>query len=116
MSSSGADDSVGSIINLIASNFVQACGDYSVFVLICYDHFITFDREVNFFWKGKLTGAGILFFCNRYLGLVNYALQAFSLPSPTLKVIAPSQVNLLLLSAYRYICHGLFFRPYVSMR
>ncbi|TBU43839.1 hypothetical protein BD309DRAFT_80603 [Dichomitus squalens] len=86
MSSSGADDSVGSIIDLIASNFVQACGDYSVFVLICYDHFITFDREVNFFWKGKLTGAGILFFCNRYLGLVNYALQAFSLPSPTLKV------------------------------
>ena len=31
---------------------------------------ITLGREVELFWKGRLTGAAVLFFFNRYLSLV----------------------------------------------
>ena len=43
-------------------------------VLLIFDHLVTFDREVWLFWTGKLSGASILFFLNRYLNLVIYAL------------------------------------------
>ncbi len=35
-----------------------------------YEYMITFGREVELFWTGRLTGAAILFFFNRYLSLV----------------------------------------------
>ena len=35
-----------------------------------YDYALTFSREVELFWKGRLTGAAVLFFFNRYLSLV----------------------------------------------
>ncbi|TFK89490.1 hypothetical protein K466DRAFT_486714, partial [Polyporus arcularius HHB13444] len=38
--------------------------------LLIYEYVITLRREVDFFWKRKLTGASVLFFLNRYLPLV----------------------------------------------
>lgn len=38
-------------------------------VLLIYATLVTFDHEVNLFWSGKMTGARILFFANRYLSL-----------------------------------------------
>ncbi len=35
-----------------------------------YEYFITLGREAELFWKGKWTGAAILFYVNRYLSLI----------------------------------------------
>ena len=37
--------------------------------LIFYEYIITFGQEVELFWRGKLTGAVILFMANRYFSL-----------------------------------------------
>ena len=37
--------------------------------LLAYEYMITFDREVNLFWRQKITMASILFGINRYLPL-----------------------------------------------
>ncbi|KAI0325819.1 hypothetical protein GY45DRAFT_181301 [Cubamyces sp. BRFM 1775] len=44
----------------------------ATFALLTYEYFITFDREVNLFWKRKPTGATVLFLCTRYLALLSY--------------------------------------------
>ncbi len=38
-------------------------------VLLIYDTLLTFSHEVDLFWKGKMTGARILFHANRYISL-----------------------------------------------
>ncbi len=38
-------------------------------VLLLYDTLITLDREINWFWSGRITGASILLFTNRYISL-----------------------------------------------
>ncbi|KAI0730417.1 hypothetical protein C8Q76DRAFT_613684 [Earliella scabrosa] len=38
-------------------------------VLYWYDYLITLDQELELFWTGKITGATVLFFVNRYLSL-----------------------------------------------
>ncbi len=43
-------------------------------VLLIYDTLVTFDREVAWFWSGRMTSARILFFVNRYLPLLSGAL------------------------------------------
>lgn len=44
-----------------------------------YDVLLTFDVEVEFFWKGPFTGATALFLSNRYLALANLILNFFQL-------------------------------------
>lgn len=39
-------------------------------VLLFYDYILTFDKEVGLFWKKRISGASLLFFCNRYLTLL----------------------------------------------
>jgi len=39
----------------------------AAFVMLIYDHFLTFSDEVERIWKQKITGASILFFINRYV-------------------------------------------------
>ncbi|KAH9942061.1 hypothetical protein B0H21DRAFT_696489, partial [Amylocystis lapponica] len=39
--------------------------------LFCYDYCLTFDREVEYFWKARLTPTALLFFVMRYIGLFN---------------------------------------------
>ncbi|KAH9942050.1 hypothetical protein B0H21DRAFT_751393, partial [Amylocystis lapponica] len=38
-------------------------------VLFCYDYCLTFDREVEYFWKAKLSPIALLFYVMRYTGL-----------------------------------------------
>ncbi|KAI0794578.1 hypothetical protein C8Q74DRAFT_1184799, partial [Fomes fomentarius] len=42
-------------------------------LLIC-DTLVTFEHEVDWFWSGRMTGARILFFANRYLSLTGNVL------------------------------------------
>ena len=41
-------------------------------VFLVYDHLLTFDREVELFWKRKFTGATALFLLNRYILVLDY--------------------------------------------
>ncbi len=43
-------------------------------VLFIYDTFVTFDREVTCFWTGQWTGAPLLFFANKWVSIVYYAM------------------------------------------
>ena len=38
--------------------------------MVVYEYMITLGREVQLFWRRKLTGAAALFYLNRYLSLV----------------------------------------------
>ena len=49
-------------------------------VLLGYEHIITFDKEVDLFWHGKMSRADALFLFNRYLALV-----AITLPRLTMQ-------------------------------
>ena len=37
-----------------------------------FDHALTFGSEVNLFWRGRRTGASLIFLLNRYLALANF--------------------------------------------
>lgn len=39
-----------------------------------YEYFITLGEEAKYFWKRKVTGASAIFFLNRYILLIFYAL------------------------------------------
>ncbi|KAH9858060.1 hypothetical protein C2E23DRAFT_719228 [Lenzites betulinus] len=43
--------------------------------LLVYEYIITFDQEVNLFWRRKSTGATILFLTTRYMGLISDAIM-----------------------------------------
>lgn len=49
---------------------------------IAYEYAITFDQEVELFWKEKLTIASALFLANRYVALIYNVLNVL-LPDPT---------------------------------
>ena len=60
---------------------------------------ITLGREVELFWKGRLTGAAVLFFFNRYLSLV---VDVYGLLE---NMHVPDKVLPELLSCVRYRAH-----------
>ena len=37
---------------------------------VFYEHFLTFDVELEYFWTPKITGAVVLFLANRYLNII----------------------------------------------
>ncbi|CAA7263896.1 unnamed protein product [Cyclocybe aegerita] len=49
--------------NLRISKSIQLAG----FVILLYDHALTFDDEVERIWKHRLSGASLLFLLNRYI-------------------------------------------------
>ena len=40
-----------------------------ILALLAYEYIVTFEREVNLFWRQKITVATVLFMVNRYLAL-----------------------------------------------
>ena len=40
-----------------------------VIVVVMYEYLITLGQELNLFWRGKITGAQVLFVINRYLNI-----------------------------------------------
>lgn len=65
-------------IHLSAAKYFQLAG----YVMLVFDHMLTFGDEVERIWKRKFTGATALFLLNRYLTPVQFAiiLDAFHNP------------------------------------
>ncbi|RPD60336.1 hypothetical protein L226DRAFT_525611 [Lentinus tigrinus ALCF2SS1-7] len=63
---SSNDDIASEDLTFLISNYFANAGSS----LVVYEYMITLGREVELFWRGRLTGAAILFFFNRYLSLV----------------------------------------------
>ncbi|RDX52918.1 hypothetical protein OH76DRAFT_134940 [Lentinus brumalis] len=49
---------------------LDALCSISASVLLFYDYLLTLDKEAGLFWKKKISGASLLFLCNRYLTLL----------------------------------------------
>ncbi|KAF5321748.1 hypothetical protein D9619_001272 [Psilocybe cf. subviscida] len=49
--------------HLLAAKYFQL----AAFVMLIYDHILTFPEEVDRIWKRKISGASILFLINRYV-------------------------------------------------
>ena len=56
-------------------------------MLLIYEAMVTFNSEVEYFWKAKLTGASVLYFINKYSAIAYHVMSlAQNLPHLTLKV------------------------------
>ncbi|KAI1795528.1 hypothetical protein LXA43DRAFT_724890 [Ganoderma leucocontextum] len=54
------------------------CG-VAALALLTYEYIITFDKEVDLFWRGNMSRASALFLFNRYLSLAAIALPRFTM-------------------------------------
>ena len=67
-------------------------------MLIIYEYVITIPDEIELFWRGKVTGATVLFLANRYLSLVIYLYELLQdtivTTNPNAKVRVISQIRL----------------------
>lgn len=61
--------------------------------LLAFDFVITFDREVRLVWRGKLTGAAILFVLNRYWLFFEYITQMVTMYPMSQRVSPVSQLD-----------------------
>lgn len=56
----------------------KTCSSYRRLIVdaaLCfYEYIITIDLEVDFFWRGRLTGATLLFLTNRYIVMATLVL------------------------------------------
>ncbi|RPD72535.1 hypothetical protein L226DRAFT_511640 [Lentinus tigrinus ALCF2SS1-7] len=57
--------------------------------LVLYDYFLTFDLEVELFWRRKFTGASVLFALNRYMMIVRILLVISEDSSTWIAVVCP---------------------------
>lgn len=64
-----------------------------------FEYLVTFDREVELFWKRKFTGASVLFLLNRYLPLLTVILD-LSQSTPMSDRVSLSQPGPILYSVY----------------
>ncbi|KAH7907898.1 hypothetical protein BJ138DRAFT_1069691 [Hygrophoropsis aurantiaca] len=75
MSASGSlssplfDAEIQAFIASLRPLYNTRCFELACLVLLVLDYFITFGKEVEFFWRGAWTLSRILFFLNRYLPL-----------------------------------------------
>ncbi|KAM5530760.1 hypothetical protein V8D89_015567 [Ganoderma adspersum] len=63
---------------LIAYLTSSAIGNYcntSALALLVYDYILLLDKEIELFWKRKVTGASLLFLFNRYLPIIAYIIR-----------------------------------------
>ncbi|KAF7761632.1 hypothetical protein Agabi119p4_9624 [Agaricus bisporus var. burnettii] len=59
-------DPVSATLRLLAGKYLQIAS----FIMLAYDHMITFGQEVEVIWKRPMSFATILFFLNRYANLM----------------------------------------------
>ncbi|KAI0640907.1 hypothetical protein C8Q79DRAFT_421615 [Trametes meyenii] len=57
-------------IEISIESFVTTCIGCAVSALLVYDWLLTFDREVRLIWRQPRTGASLLYFCTRYMIIV----------------------------------------------
>jgi len=77
---------VKDVQQLIATNYFGVAS----FVILLYDHFITFDDEVKFIWLGHKKFVSYLFLLNRYLTPLGFAINinAYTYPKWTPEICA----------------------------
>jgi len=66
--------------HLLADKYFQL----AAFVMLIYDHMLTFDLEVDRIWKQKLSGASILFLINRYVTPIQFIVILLAFHDPDL--------------------------------
>jgi len=64
--------------HLLAGKYFQL----AAFIMLVYDHLLTFDQEVERIWKQRLSAASVLFLVNRYVTIMEFivVLEAFHNP------------------------------------
>ncbi|RDX49130.1 hypothetical protein OH76DRAFT_1404030 [Lentinus brumalis] len=72
--SSDAGAAPAEIMTLFGSLYTETYCATAASILLIYDTFITFDREVACFWTAKRTGAALLFFANRWISAAYYVM------------------------------------------
>ncbi|PIL24063.1 hypothetical protein GSI_13814 [Ganoderma sinense ZZ0214-1] len=60
------------IVDYYANTQLFNYTDLAVFVVIVFEHVVTFDREVHFAWGRKPSWARCIFLLNRYLSIMEY--------------------------------------------
>jgi len=55
----------------------------AAFVMMVYDHLITFSDELQYVWKQPLSGATVLFAINRYITPLKFVVEIAAFDSPT---------------------------------
>ena len=81
----------------LASQYQHVVSHLTIHALLCesgmthflsafyiYDYSITLDREVEFFWRGQITGPATLFLSTRYLALTTQLLNLVEYTSSTI--------------------------------
>lgn len=63
-----------------------------VTAIIAYEYILTFRQEIDYFWKGKFTGASVLFFLTRYLAVLVNVIETsgFANITPQVNTLAES--------------------------
>lgn len=61
-----------------------------VTAIIACEYILTFRQEIDYFWKGKFTGASVLFFLTRYLAVLVNVIETsgFANITPQVKLLA----------------------------
>ncbi|EIW59920.1 uncharacterized protein TRAVEDRAFT_20179 [Trametes versicolor FP-101664 SS1] len=81
MSITPAIDQLGNLAN-VDSFWKNAIYGIVPIVLNGYEYLITLDQEVTLFWRRKWTGATVLFFATRYLGLLSFTILTAATYAP----------------------------------
>ncbi|TFK82550.1 hypothetical protein K466DRAFT_603591 [Polyporus arcularius HHB13444] len=108
MSSTAAPD-VSVIVSEVYHMNVDYCFSISTCAFFIYEFIITFDREVELFWKGRATGASILFLFNRYLPLITQLLYLAEYTTATISA-EHMEVGIARLTSANYHSCALFVK------
>ncbi|KAI0793678.1 hypothetical protein C8Q74DRAFT_1215220 [Fomes fomentarius] len=77
------DSHTAQLVKEYSSSQIDNYAVAAVLCLLAYEYIITFDREMKFFWRQKITGSSVLFIVGRYLTLVFAGLDTMSSLTPT---------------------------------
>ncbi|KAF9040753.1 hypothetical protein BJ165DRAFT_1549707 [Panaeolus papilionaceus] len=102
---------ISAVVHLNAGKYFQI----SAFVMLIYDHMLTFSDEVERIWKQRFSGATILFLLNRYLTPLQFIIivDAFHDPRWTKKAGFGMSLQFVLLNATLTISEAVPLPPFL---
>ncbi|KAL1951291.1 hypothetical protein VTO73DRAFT_440 [Trametes versicolor] len=108
----------GIVVSVYQGYFTENCLGLTVMTIIAYEYILTFRQEIDYFWKGKFTGASVLFFLTRYLAVLVNVIETSGFANITQQVkceLAYTQARCTpyvragsILSAIQYLPWGAF--------
>ncbi|KAH9893613.1 hypothetical protein C8Q73DRAFT_697649 [Cubamyces lactineus] len=69
------------------STYTDNCCALATTSFLLYDFLLTFDKEIQLFWRKPLSAASMLFYLNRYLTLTVYILVAIGMAPMALRAV-----------------------------